>query len=460
MRINSLNNIDIYNIDIIVPCFPYKQCVLPEHDFSTDRTDGPFFGRRLDGFAQAQEIRLTVREGRRRQIAGTLAQRPEFSFPNFLGCQSQNCWDVCRSKMVIKSLLLTIFCLCSICFLQLIKHHEVEKWPKSPKVRKNDLKFANWRPSKVKRNLSNLSTPTRLEFQKHFCAACGLSSMETVARDPRPVTWLTGIEEPDFEIPWTTKELEKHPTDSNWIKTCNMMQYESSPNNIKWKTNKKSAHTALAVKACLLGCTTATQNAQVTFVNIAVAISALAGGGATQRISHRAPISLVFSRFFDDFLGLEIKTVLRSNFGSFWCLCGPNFGSFWWLSGAIPTRVGSKNFAPGPCIAGVFAFFRRFFEVGDQDDLEIELWVILVPLWIEFWVILVALWCKSYSGPLEEFCIRPLYRWCFCVFSTIFWGWRSRRYWNRILGHFGASVDRILGHFDGSLVQFLFLRGC
>ena len=41
----------------------------------------------------------------------------------------------------------------------------------------------------------------------------------------------------------------------------------------------KSAHTALAVKACLLGCNSATLNAQVTLVYIAVAISALAGGG-------------------------------------------------------------------------------------------------------------------------------------------------------------------------------------
>ena len=43
--------------------------------------------------------------------------------------------------------------------------------------------------------------------------------------------------------------------------------------------DKNSAHTALAVKACLLGCNSATLNAQVTFVYIAVAISALAGGG-------------------------------------------------------------------------------------------------------------------------------------------------------------------------------------
>ena len=40
----------------------------------------------------------------------------------------------------------------------------------------------------------------------------------------------------------------------------------------------KSAHTALAVKACLLGGNSYTK-CSITFVNIAVAISALAGGG-------------------------------------------------------------------------------------------------------------------------------------------------------------------------------------
>ena len=42
-------------------------------------------------------------------------------------------------------------------------------------------------------------------------------------------------------------------------------------------TSKKSAHTALAVKACLLGGNSYTK-CSITFVNIAVAISALAGG--------------------------------------------------------------------------------------------------------------------------------------------------------------------------------------
>ena len=56
--------------------------------------------------------------------------------------------------------------------------------------------------------------------------------------------------------------------------------------------NAKSAHTALAVKACLLGCNSATLNAQVTFVYIAVAISALAGGGGGHlKFSHRNPSS-------------------------------------------------------------------------------------------------------------------------------------------------------------------------
>ena len=41
----------------------------------------------------------------------------------------------------------------------------------------------------------------------------------------------------------------------------------------------KSAHTALAVKACLLGGGNSYTKCSITFVNIAVAISALAGGG-------------------------------------------------------------------------------------------------------------------------------------------------------------------------------------
>ena len=79
----------------------------------------------------------------------------------------------------------------------------------------------------------------------------------------------------------------------------------------------KSAHTALAVKACLLGCNSATLNAQVTFVYIAVAISALAGGGggALKNFAPKPFLCWCFRNFFG---GLDLKRVLRWNFGSFW----------------------------------------------------------------------------------------------------------------------------------------------
>ena len=78
----------------------------------------------------------------------------------------------------------------------------------------------------------------------------------------------------------------------------------------------KSAHTALAVKACLLGGNSNTK-CSMTFVNIAVAISALAGGGP-KTVSHRDQPMVVFSTFFDDFWVSEPKRVLKRNFGSFW----------------------------------------------------------------------------------------------------------------------------------------------
>ena len=48
----------------------------------------------------------------------------------------------------------------------------------------------------------------------------------------------------------------------------------------------KSAHTALAVKACLLGGNSNTK-CSITFVKIALATSALAGGGGPKTISYR-----------------------------------------------------------------------------------------------------------------------------------------------------------------------------
>ena len=78
----------------------------------------------------------------------------------------------------------------------------------------------------------------------------------------------------------------------------------------------KSAHTALAVKACLLGGNSNTKCSMI-FVNIAVAISALAGG-APKTVSHRDQNTVVFSTFFEDFWVSERKRVLKWNFGSFW----------------------------------------------------------------------------------------------------------------------------------------------
>ena len=60
----------------------------------------------------------------------------------------------------------------------------------------------------------------------------------------------------------------------------------------------------------------------ITFVNVAVAISALAGGGGPNRISHRDLVLVVFACFFDDFWVSELKRVLKRNFGSFWSASG------------------------------------------------------------------------------------------------------------------------------------------
>ena len=66
----------------------------------------------------------------------------------------------------------------------------------------------------------------------------------------------------------------------------------------------KSAHTALAVKACLLGGNSNT-TCSMTFVNIAVAISALAGGGggAKNGFAPRPEYGGVFD-IFRGFLGV------------------------------------------------------------------------------------------------------------------------------------------------------------
>ena len=69
----------------------------------------------------------------------------------------------------------------------------------------------------------------------------------------------------------------------------------------------------------LIGVQSATLNAQVTFVYIAVAISALAGGGGPLKNFAPKPFPCwCFRNFSDVFWGLDLKRVLRSNFGSFW----------------------------------------------------------------------------------------------------------------------------------------------
>ena len=76
----------------------------------------------------------------------------------------------------------------------------------------------------------------------------------------------------------------------------------------------------LGGEGVLIGVQTATLNAQVTFVNIAVAISALAG--AAKMVSHRTRILLAFARLLDDSWVSELKKVWRWNFGSFWEVSG------------------------------------------------------------------------------------------------------------------------------------------
>ena len=82
--------------------------------------------------------------------------------------------------------------------------------------------------------------------------------------------------------------------------------------------NKESAHTALAVKACLLGGNSNTK-CSMTFVNIAVAISALAGG-AQKRFRTETRIRWCFRHFSRIFGCLSARGYwngILGHFGSF-----------------------------------------------------------------------------------------------------------------------------------------------
>ena len=82
---------------------------------------------------------------------------------------------------------------------------------------------------------------------------------------------------------------------------------------------RKSAHTALAVKACLLGGNSNTK-CSMTFVNIAVAISALAGGGGQKRFRTETRIRWCFRHFSRIFGCLSARGYwngILGHFGSF-----------------------------------------------------------------------------------------------------------------------------------------------
>ena len=94
--------------------------------------------------------------------------------------------------------------------------------------------------------------------------------------------------------------------------------------------NYKSAHTALAVKACLLGGNSNTK-CSMTFVNIAVAISALAGGGP-KTVSHRDHFRH-FSRIFG-------------------CLSARGYWNGILLSGNVKTAKNEKNIVHSKILQG------------------------------------------------------------------------------------------------------------
>jgi len=67
----------------------------------------------------------------------------------------------------------------------------------------------------------------------------------------------------------------------------------------------------------LIGGQNSNTKCSTTFVNIAVAISALAGGGAKNGFAPRPEYGGVLT-FFEDFWVSERKRVLKWNFGSLW----------------------------------------------------------------------------------------------------------------------------------------------
>ena len=84
------------------------------------------------------------------------------------------------------------------------------------------------------------------------------------------------------------------------------------------KDIRKFAYTALAMKACLLGCNSATLNIQVTLLYLAIAISALAGGDHL-KFSYRNPSFAGVFVFFRTVFG---RWIWRGYWDGIWCRFG------------------------------------------------------------------------------------------------------------------------------------------
>ena len=129
----------------------------------------------------------------------------------------------------------------------------------------------------------------------------------------------------------------------------------------------------------LIGVQSATLNAQVTFVYIAVAISALAGGGALKNFAPKPFPCWCFRNFSDVFWGLDLKRVLIWNFGSFWGDFGTgkeekqkqNSVHRDVLEGFRMSEQ-EDTFASSPELGGVCVLFGRFLCVGGLKGIQMK----------------------------------------------------------------------------------------
>ena len=109
-----------------------------------------------------------------------------------------------------------------------------------------------------------------------------------------------------------------HMFETQYVRYPSMLKHQNYRNSCTHESHDKSAHTALAVKACLLGGNSNTK-CSMTFVNIAVAISALAGGGQ-KRFRTETRIRWCFRHFSRIFGCLSARGYwngILGHFGSF-----------------------------------------------------------------------------------------------------------------------------------------------